>query len=142
MSRKIYFAGSIRGGRDDAELYAEIIDLLSQFGQVLTEHVGSNELLETGEETLSDEEIFERDMAWLTEADVVVAEVTLPSHGVGYEIGRARAMGKPILCLYRRATGHRLSAMLAGDPNLLCEAYAQVAELEPLFTAYFRELVC
>ena len=32
----------------------------------------------------------------------VVAEVTQPSLGVGYEIGRAVAMGgKSILCLYR-----------------------------------------
>ena len=32
---------------------------------------------------------------------VIVAEVTQPSLGVGYEIGRAYAMKKPILCLYR-----------------------------------------
>ena len=31
----------------------------------------------------------------------IVAEVTQPSLGVGYEIGRAVAMGKRILCLYR-----------------------------------------
>ncbi len=32
---------------------------------------------------------------------VLVAEVTQVSLGVGYEIGRAVAMGKKILCLYR-----------------------------------------
>ena len=32
---------------------------------------------------------------------VIVAEVTQPSLGVGYELGRAVAMGKRILCLYR-----------------------------------------
>ena len=32
---------------------------------------------------------------------VLVAEVTMPSLGVGYEIGRAVAMDKNILCLYR-----------------------------------------
>ena len=31
----------------------------------------------------------------------LVAEVTQPSLGVGYELGRAVAMGKKILCLYR-----------------------------------------
>ena len=48
-----------------------------------------------------DRAIHERDMRLLGEADSVVAEVTIPSHGVGYEIGRAVNMSKKILCLYR-----------------------------------------
>ena len=35
----------------------------------------------------------------------IVAEVTQPSLGVGYEIGRAVDMKKPILCLYRPQEG-------------------------------------
>ena len=30
--KKIYFAGSIRGGRDDKDLYAEIIEKLNELG--------------------------------------------------------------------------------------------------------------
>ncbi len=41
---KIYFAGSIRGGRDDAEIYSGIIELLKRYGDVLTEHVGDRTL--------------------------------------------------------------------------------------------------
>lgn len=37
---KIYFAGSIRGGRDDASIYARLIEELKTHGEVLTEHVG------------------------------------------------------------------------------------------------------
>jgi hypothetical protein len=40
-------------------------------------------------------------MSWLKEADVIVAEVSTPSLGVGYEIGKAEDMGKRILCLYK-----------------------------------------
>ena len=36
---------------------------------------------------------------------VIVAEVTQPSLGVGYEIGRAFDMNKPILCIYRPQQG-------------------------------------
>ena len=60
-------------------------------------------------------------MNWLQECDVVVAEVTTPSLGVGYEIGSARLMGKKILCLFRELTdGKRLSAMIDGakDGNM------------------------
>lgn len=135
---KIYFAGSIRGGRDDAVLYHRIIALLSEYGEVLTEHVGSDGLTPTGENTLSDRDIYARDLAWLTEADVVVAEVTIPSHGVGYEIGQAEAMGKPVLCIFRRGSERRLSAMLAGNPELQCEAYENLEGLEPILAHFLR----
>ena len=49
---------------------------------------------------LSDQEIHDRDLQWIIESDMLVAEVTIPSLGVGYEIGRAIEMGKPILCLF------------------------------------------
>ena len=45
---KIYFAGSIRGGRDDKELYLEIINLLGKYGKVLTEHIGDKTLSAMG----------------------------------------------------------------------------------------------
>jgi nucleoside 2-deoxyribosyltransferase len=135
---KIYFAGSIRGGRDDAELYQRIITLLSEYGQVLTEHVGSKELPTTGEENLSDEDIHTRDMAWLSEADVVVAEVSIPSHGVGYEIGQAEALGKRVLCIHRPSAGRRLSAMLAGNTALQCETYESLEELDSVLKHFFR----
>merc|ERR1712098_786174 len=53
----------------------------------------------------------------LNRCDVVVAEVTVPSLGVGYELGRAVAMEKKILCLYRHEEGRRLSAMVRGMDN-------------------------
>ena len=86
---KIYFAGSIRGGRDDAKIYSQIIEFLQEYGQVLTEHIGKINLNTKGESTLSDKQIHDRDMKWLLDSDLMVAEVTNPSLGVGYEIGRA-----------------------------------------------------
>lgn len=136
---KIYFAGSIRGGRGDEALYRSIIERLCSYGKVLTEHVGSDELTPSGEEGLSDEAIYERDLTWLMEADVVVAEVTIPSHGVGYEIASAEAAGKPVLCLHRRGPGRRLSAMLAGNRALRCVSYEQVQDLEPVLNEFLRE---
>jgi nucleoside 2-deoxyribosyltransferase len=136
LPMKIYFAGSIRGGRGDAARYQQIIRLLRRHGEVLTEHVGDAGLTALGEDGPSDAVIYERDMAWLTEADIVVAEVTIPSHGVGYEIARAEGLDKPVLCLYRPGTGRRLSAMLAGNPRLRCAVYASVTELEPILDRF------
>jgi hypothetical protein len=85
---RIYFAGSIRGGRDDWSLYREIIEMLGEYGTVLTEHIGTPELSVTGEDR-PDKDIHERDLGWLKSCDCLVAEVTRPSLGVGYEIGKA-----------------------------------------------------
>ncbi|XP_061546295.1 2'-deoxynucleoside 5'-phosphate N-hydrolase 1 isoform X2 [Phycodurus eques] len=110
---KIYFCGSIRGGRDDACVYEHVVKTLGKFGKVLTEHVGDSELTDTGEES-QDVAIHDRDMEWLRQADVVVAEVTQPSLGVGYELGHAYLMRKRMLCLFRPSAGRTLSAMIRG----------------------------
>ncbi len=135
---KIYFAGSIRGGRQDAALYRQIIELLKEHGQVLTEHVGEDEV-EQVERRLSDEEIYTRDMGWLEEADVLIAEVTVPSHGVGYEIARAEFLDKPILCLHRSARAQRLSALIAGNPNVVCEGYQRVGQLSRVLRSFLLD---
>lgn len=129
---QIYFAGSIRGGRDDGAIYAEIIQMLGDYGTVLTEHFGDAALTRAGE-SLPDREIHDRDIAWLRSADVIVAEVTAPSLGVGYEIGRAVEWGKRIICAYRPSPGGRLSGMIAGCPGVSVHTYTQVSELRVLF---------
>lgn len=126
---KIYFAGSIRGGREDAELYQQIIDFLKSFGDVLTEHIGDPRLTDSGDDGPTDRYIHDRDLMWLQSADVLVAEVTTVSLGVGYEIGRAVESGKKVLCLYRPGTGKKLSAMIAGCPNLELVKYSNTLEL-------------
>ncbi len=120
---KIYFAGSIRGGRDDKELYLQLIQHISKYGQVLTEHVGDAGLSSFGEEGPKNDWIHSRDMSWLEESDVVVAEVSTPSLGVGYEIGKAEDMNKKMLCLYRKQPGKRLSAMISGNSNIKVVEY-------------------
>ena len=59
---KIYFAGSIRGGREDAALYLQIIDYLKSFGEVLTEHVGDPKLTELGDDGPTDRHIHDREV--------------------------------------------------------------------------------
>ena len=111
--KKVYFAGSIRGGRIDAELYARIIRYIQKTDIVLTEHIGNPDL-NLKEQGKRDVEIYEEDMAWLRESDVVIAECTCPSLGVGYELAYAEKIGKPCHIFYDRTMTH-LSAMLTGN---------------------------
>lgn len=133
---QIYFAGSIRGGRDDAALYHQIVELLGNYGDVLTEHVADTELGILGQD-IGDRNIHDRDLGWLKSSDCLVAEVTTPSLGVGYEIGKATEWGKPVLCLYRPAEGRSLSAMIAGSDGVTLKEYQSTNELNQIFERYF-----
>lgn len=125
---KIYFAGSIRGGREDAALYFEIIEYLKSYGEVFTEHVGDTNLSELGDDGPNDKFIHDRDLNWLQASDFIVAEVTTVSMGVGYEIGRAVEAGKEILCLFRPDSGKNISAMIAGCDDLELVNYSSIEE--------------
>ncbi len=133
---KIYFAGSIRGGREDKDLYLQIITLLGDYGTVLTEHIGNKELSHTGE-NLPTEFIYQRDIDWLNQSDVVVAEVSTPSLGVGYELGRAE-IKKPVLCLYREQEGKSLSAMIDGNKNMQVERYKDLSDVKKILEEFFK----
>ena len=113
---KVYFSGSIRGEEPDKEWFQRLIRHISRHGKVLTE----NSFGYTYEEETSfdDTWIYERDMEWLREADALVAEVSAPSLGVGYEIAMAEQWGKPLLLLYRGQPGRKPSAMLNGNKAL------------------------
>jgi hypothetical protein len=113
---KIYFAGSIRGEASNKEWFYKIISHISKHGKVLTEHSFSYTYDE--EIKLNDSWIFETDIKMLKEADALIAEITAPSLGVGYEIAKAEEWGKPILLLYRKTEGRKPSAMIHGNREL------------------------
>ena len=130
--KKIYFAGSIRGGRVDAELYKQIISHLQQMGhKVLTEHVGSSNLCLTEQGRDRDAAIYEQDTAWLRESDVVIAECTCPSLGVGYELAFAERFNVPVHVFYNPSKCS-LSAMITGDSYFRIHPYNTEEEI---FTA-------
>ena len=138
-SLKIYFAGSIRGGREDALLYQQIIEYLGNFGQVLTEHIGDTTM--SSEHGLTDSFIHDRDMEWLLSADVLIAEVTTISMGVGYEIGRAVETGKKVLCLFRPSSGRNLSAMITGCPDLELVNYSSLTEAQQAIDTFLEKIL-
>ena len=86
--------------------------------------------------------VFPSCLSKLARSDVVVAEVTQPSLGVGYEIGRTVELGKPLLCLYRPVEGRLLSAMIRGLDNgglRRCQDYEE-KELAALLDSFFRRI--
>ncbi len=130
-NKKVYFAGSIRGGRVDADLYRRLIAYIQHTDTVLTEHVGKSDLnlMEQGRER--DKHIYGQDTAWLRQSDVLIGECTSPSLGVGYELAYAEAHGIPCHIFYD-STKTQLSAMLTGDPYFHIHPYTTEADIYPL----------
>lgn len=130
---KIYFAGSIKGGREKQEEYKELIKYIGSFGQVLTEHIGNENVNIEVEEKFSlkeDEHVYIRDVKWIDESDIIVAEVSIPSLGVGYEIAYAESKNKKIICLYDNKAEKNLSYMLSGNNKLEIIRYNSLEEVK------------
>lgn len=124
----VYFSCSITGGRAEEDVYQAIVGaMLEQGHEVPTAHLSSPGVMEL-EKVVNPVEIYERDMQWLRECDAVVAEVTTPSHGVGYEIAYALSLGKPVLCCHK--AGRKVSMVLTGncDPKLTLFGYSSLNE--------------
>ncbi len=126
---KIYLSGAIRGGRELQANYEAIHDYLQSNGhKVLTHHVASPNVIEI-ENSMSDTEIYAQDIIWLQECDTVIAEVSLPSLGVGYEIAYALSLNKPVLGVYEE--NRVVSAMISGNTskNLALHSYKTIPKL-------------
>jgi hypothetical protein len=137
---KIYFSGSISGGRDHEAIYQHLVGHLQALGHhVLSAHVADPAALEA-EKDLPPREVFERDTNWVKAAEALIAEVSTPSLGVGYEIALAVQLGKPVLCVSR--SGVRLSKMISGNtaPNITLAAYSAEAELDDQVDGFLKNL--
>ena len=125
----VYLSAAIRGGRELQQNYQEISDYLDENGHiVLTHHVASLNVIEI-ENSMSDREIYTQDITWLQECDVVIAEVSIPSLGVGYEVAYALLLEKPVLGIFEE--NRVISAMISGNTssNLSLRSYKSISEL-------------
>lgn len=129
INMNIYFSCSITGGRSDQAVYQRIVEFLVDHGhEVPTAHLSREDVLED-ERVVLPADVYERDVRWVNECDALIAEVSTPSHGVGYEIALALLQGKPVLCCYRQ--GKTVSKMILGNsqPGLSLYAYESASDM-------------
>ncbi len=132
---KIFFIGSIRGGRINQPQYVGIVEILAQYGTVFSDHVADKSLGEYGETDLEKEEIHDRELKMLGKSDIVVADVTTPSLGVGYLISQAINLNKKVIALYNGEDILKLSAMIKGDKNIKVHLYKTEEDLTAIFNS-------
>lgn len=132
----IYFSCSITGGRADQPIYAAIVAHLQALGHTVPTAALAEAGILTEEATIDPAVVYARDVAWVNGADALIAEVSTPSHGVGYEIALALGRGLPVLCLHR--AGVPVSKMLTGnrEPGLRLGRYADAAEALAVVEAF------
>ena len=136
----IYFACSITGGRTDESKYMIIVDTLLKDGHTIpTAHLSQQDVIEM-ESVIGPEEVYLRDTSWIDTSNALIAEVSTPSHGVGYEIAYALDRDKPVLCIYKE--GKIISKMLTGNthPNIIVNTYKNSSELVQNIRNFLEEL--
>ena len=136
----IYFACSITGGRQEQSVYQVIVDTLLRDGHVVpTAHLSEPDVMAL-EEIVDPLEVFTRDIEWIEGCQVLIAEVSTPSHGVGFEISYALSKNKSVLCLYQH--GKRVSKMLTGNinPNIQIVSYQHPDQIPLILNNFLTQL--
>ena len=135
----IYFACSITGGRDFEPVYQAIIAALLADGHTVpTAHLADSGI-KAMEAAIGSREVYERDVAWIRDCNVLVAEVSTPSHGVGYEVAYALSIGKPVLCIHHQ--DRTISKMLSGNshPNLQVNHYQDAGQAIEIIRSFLEK---
>jgi len=124
----IYFSCSITGGRKDQYIYQRIVDYLIENGhEVPTAHLASSDVMKD-ESDINAVDVYQRDMEWVKNCDALIAEVSTPSHGVGYEIAAAIFLGKQAMCCYHK--DKKISKIISGNTNKNVHVFAYDSEDE------------
>ncbi len=125
---KIYFSGSIYGGRQKLDTYKKLINELKKYGEILNPEVIDDNIL-IDEKKQSDYDIFGNLEKEMQETDLIFAEFTVPSLGVGYEIGYADKLGKKIIGIYDKTVIPKITTMLRGNKRLKIIPYTNIDEI-------------
>jgi NAD(P)-dependent dehydrogenase (short-subunit alcohol dehydrogenase family) len=132
---KIYLACTVRGDRGGLAAGRAICDRLQRLGHdVLTTHLLADNA-DAAESGLTEADVYRRDLSWLTSCDVLVAEASGSSYGVGFEVGyvlgRADTTAQKVVLLYDLARRGAVSRLLTGncDANCTTFGYASIEEL-------------
>jgi hypothetical protein len=143
--KKIYFACAITGGRDHAHRYPTIVRYIKDAGMHVLSELFAEQSVQAGKgigmkKGMKPAEIWEWDLNWVREADAIIAEITQPSLGVGYEIAKAHEWGKPVLALYHPQPDKKPSSMIVGSPNVTLFEYKDIREVEPVIISFLAQL--
>lgn len=121
----IYFCGSMTGSQEKMADYKELIDYLENYGNVLNKFVGKKII------DMDSEEIYKRDTSNLKQADILIADVTIISTGVGFELGFADMLDINTLLIYDE-NKPLPSSLILGNPKFLKKSYNTIEDAKKI----------
>jgi nucleoside 2-deoxyribosyltransferase len=140
----IYLACTVRGDRGRVSAARALCAQLQARGHtVLTTHLLADDV-ERAESASTERQVYERDVAWLEACDLLVAEASGSSYGVGFEVGyvlgRSAHTRQRVLVVFDRARQPDLSRLIVGNAHPRCTtvSYADTAELLRSVDAYLN----
>ena len=125
---KIYVSGSIYGGTKKIETYKMLIEELEKYGEVLDKQIADPNTI-ANEVYQKDEDIFNDLEEKLIISDVLVAEVSIPSLGVGFELGFADKLNKKIIAIYDKNYTPKVTTMIRGNKRITLIPYQRIEEI-------------
>jgi 2'-deoxynucleoside 5'-phosphate N-hydrolase len=139
----VYLACTVRGDRGGVLAGRAICERLQRHGhEVLTTHLLSDNV-DAAEARITEHQVFRRDLEWLTLCDVLVAEASGSSYGVGFEVGyvlgRAETTGQRVILLYDTARRDKVSRLITGNDAAACTTfgYGSIDELTAFIDTTF-----
>src|SRR5437867_5402464 len=125
---RMYLACTVRGDRGAIEGLRWLATALEAAGHtVLTKHL-LDDNVDTAEASLSERAVYERDVQWLEACDVLIADASGSSFGVGFEVGyvlgRSDRTDQRVVLLYDAARRDRMSRLIAGNAHPRCTVIA------------------
>lgn len=135
----IYCAGPIKGDITFQKFYWEVINFVEAEGHTPLAGLNTDN---SASNPLTEKQIYKRDLKWIDGSKIMIAEISGPSLGVGFEIAYALFQKKiPVLALVNNSV-EKVSAMITGcDSNLLSIAkYRNEEELKEIIRVYINEL--
>jgi 2'-deoxynucleoside 5'-phosphate N-hydrolase len=133
---RVYLACTVRGDRAGLDAARAAASRLRALGhEVLTSHL-LDDHVEQAESALTEAEVFERDLRWLDTCDLLVAEASGSTYGVGFEVGyltgRAGAGQQRVIVLYDASRRGVISRLVSGyhSPRGVAFGYRTAAEVE------------
>jgi 2'-deoxynucleoside 5'-phosphate N-hydrolase len=123
-SVRIYLACTVRGDRGAVTALRSLVVSLEAAGHtVLTKHLLDDDV-ETAESALTERQVYERDIEWLEACDVLIADASGSSFGVGFEVGyvlgRSDRTEQRVVLLYRADRRDRISRLVVGNAHPRC----------------------
>jgi len=132
---KVYLGFTVAGNRSSVQAAKKILGVLQSMGhQVLTSQLVREDAWDA-DRTVPPQEIFARDMKWLAQCDIFVAEVSGSSFSLGFETGYLLgATQKKTILFFERGAGERILLLITGNthPNCILVRYSQLEDLETL----------